>query len=293
MEGGGLTARRSPVPGVDAEAADFQVAERVAGFLRDAARDHIDPVLAGEAPVDARHKQVGGLVTQVDHAIQTQVAEALATAFPGVGFLGEEMSAEEQRAALVASEGQGLWCLDPLDGTSNFASGIPLFGLSLALLSGGVPQLGVVFDPVRDELFTAVRGGGAYCNGSPLSVRRTPRLADCVGVLDLKRLPRHTALRLVTDQPFHSQRNFGSSVLEWCWLAAGRVDFYLHGGQNLWDFAAGALIAQEAGADIATLEGEPLFAGDILRRSLLALGSATVRAELAPYLSPDGAETGG
>lgn len=276
-----------------AEAADFRVVERVAGFLRDAARAHIDPVLAGEAPVDARHKQVGGLVTQVDHAIQAQVRDELAGAFPEVGFLGEEMAAEEQRTALTAGESSGLWCLDPLDGTSNFAAGIPIFGLSLALLREGEPQLGVVLDPVREELFTAVRGAGAYCNGHPLSVRRTPRLADCVGVLDLKRLPRQTALRLVTDQPFHSQRNFGSSVLEWCWLAAGRVDFYLHGGQNLWDFAAGALIAQEAGADIATLKGEPLFAGDILRRSLLALGSATVRDELAPYLSLDGAETGG
>lgn len=280
------------MPPLIANTADFRTVERVAGLLREAARAHIDPVLAGEVPVDARHKEVGGLVTQVDHAIQEQVRGELAAAFPGTDFLGEEMADEEQRHALASASG-GLWCLDPLDGTSNFAAGIPIFGLSLALLEEGRPRLGVVLDPVRDELFTAVRGAGAFCNGEPLSVRRTPRLADCVGVLDLKRLPRHTALRLVADQPFHSQRNFGSSVLEWCWLAAGRVDFYLHGGQNLWDFAAGALIAEEAGADIATLEGEPLFAGDILRRSLLALGSATVRAELAPYLSPDGAETGG
>lgn len=289
MEGGGLSARA----GSGVAAADFRIAERAAGYLRAAAQDHIEPVLAGEAPVDARHKAAGGLVTQVDHAIQEQVCGELAGAFPEAGFLGEEMATEEQRRALEQGAGNRLWCLDPLDGTSNFASGIPIFGLSLALLEDGAPRVGVVFDPVRDELFTAVRGGGAYCNGRRLSVRRTPRLADCVGVLDLKRLPGPVAQRLVADQPFHSQRNFGSSVLEWCWLAAGRVDFYLHGGQNLWDFAAGALIAQEAGADIATLEGEPLFAGDILRRSLLALGSATVRAELAPYLSPGGAETGG
>lgn len=272
---------------------DFRIAQQGAELLRDAVRCHVQPVLAGEAAIAARHKAAGGLVTQVDHAVQEQVRAELARAFPGVGFLGEEMAAEEQRRALEADTGNGLWCLDPLDGTSNFASGVPIFGLSLALIQSGRPRLGVVLDPSRDEVFYAARGGGAYCNGHPLAVRRACRLADCVGVLDFKRLPRQLAVRLGSEQPFHSQRNFGSSVLEWCWLAAGRVDFYLHGGQNLWDFAAGALIAQEAGATVSTLEGGPLFAGDILRRSVLALGSSAVGDELAPYLSLNGAETGG
>jgi myo-inositol-1(or 4)-monophosphatase len=217
--------------------------------------------------------------------MQATIQQELAAAFPEVGLLGEEMEAEEHRRAL-AGAGTGLWCVDPLDGTSNFAVGIPIFGVSVALLMGGEAVLGLVYDPVRDELFSAVRGDGARLNGEPISVRRCGELKRSVGLIDFKRLPRAVARHLAGEQPFHSQRNFGASVLEWCWLACGRVDFYLHGGQNLWDFAAGSLIAAEAGADVATMGGEPLFAGDILRRSILAVADSGLRSQLAPHLCP-------
>ncbi len=266
--------------------ADSATLERVAAIVRKAAAVHVQPAFAS-CGTTAHRKQCGGLVTETDHAVQAAVQAALAEAFPGTGFLGEEMEAAEHRRAL-AEAGTGLWCLDPLDGTSNFAAGIPIFAISVALLQEGEPVLGVVLDPVREELFAAVRGQGASLNGEPIRVRRRDRLARSVGVIDFKRLPREAARRLAEDQPFHSQRNFGSSVLEWCWLASGRVDFYLHGGQNLWDFAAGSLIAAEGGADVATMAGEPLFAGDILRRSVLAVARPGLREELAPYLGAPG-----
>ncbi|MFA9459441.1 inositol monophosphatase family protein [Thiohalorhabdus methylotrophus] len=264
---------------------DSDLVERVAGILRDAAAEHLLPRFSGGG-APARLKSCGGLVTEADNAMQDAIGGALAESYPEVGFLGEEMEPDEHRRALESAD-CGLWCLDPLDGTSNFAVGIPIFGISVALLVRGAPVLGVVLDPVRDELFTAVRGGGAFLNGEPITVRDTGPLERAVGCIDFKRLSRDVARGLAASQPFHSQRNFGSSVLEWCWLACGRVDFYLHGGQNLWDFAAGSLIAAEAGADVATMDGEPLFEGDILRRSILAVAEGNLRAELAPYLCPD------
>lgn len=266
--------------------ADAATLERVAAIVREAAAAHVQPAFAS-CGTTAHRKECGGLVTETDHAVQAAVKAALAEAFPGTAFLGEEMETAEHRRALTEA-GTGLWCLDPLDGTSNFAAGIPIFGISAALLQGGEAVLGVVLDPVRDELFAALRGQGATLNGEPIRVRQRTELGRSVGVIDFKRLPRETARRLAADQPFHSQRNFGSSVLEWCWLASGRVDFYLHGGQNLWDFAAGSLIAAEAGAEVATMAGEPLFAGDILRRSVLAVAQPGLRGQLTPYLGAGG-----
>lgn len=268
-------------------APDPEMVRKVAGLLREAAASHILPEFARQNRTLASEKAGGGLITRVDTAVQSAIREGLAQAYPGSAFLGEEMAPEEHRRAVDRAE-NALWCLDPLDGTSNFAAGIPIFGISLALLSGGHPVLGVVLDPLRDELFTAVRGQGAWLNGHPISVDASRDLRRSVAVIDFKRLTPELAQRLAWEQPFHCQRNFGASVLEWCWLACGRVDFYLHGGQNLWDFAAGSLIAAEAGADVATLEGEPLFARDILRRSVLAVAHEPLRQELASYLAAPG-----
>jgi myo-inositol-1(or 4)-monophosphatase len=257
----------------------------VAAVLRAAAQRHILPAFQAEVDPRIGEKAGGGLVTEVDHAVQAEVEPELRRLAPEAAFLGEEMPEADQRRALAGGE-HGLWCLDPLDGTSNFVAGIPIFGISAALLVAGRPELGVILDPVRDELFAAVRGEGAWLNGRPVQVRHCSPLRRSVGVIDFKRLPADTARGLAGDPPYHSQRNFGASVLEWCWLACGRVDFYLHGGQNLWDFAAGALIASEAGAEVATLEGEAFFAGDILRRSVLAVSDPALRRALAPYLCP-------
>lgn len=200
-------------------------------------------------------KADGSLVTEADLAMQVRLAERLAALHPGIPLLGEEMPATQQQA-LLDRAGSALWCLDPLDGTSNFAHGIPYFAVSLALLEEGQPLLGVVYDPSRRECFTARRGKGAWLNGEPLSCPPGAGLGNSIAMVDFKRLAPELAARVASQGPYRSQRNFGASALDWCWLAAGRFQIYLHGGQSLWDHAAGSLILDEAGGAASNLHGE-------------------------------------
>ncbi len=209
----------------------------------------------------AELKADGSWVTAVDLAVQQAMREWLGSAFPRIGFLGEEMSAEEQAAAwqtCVAGDAL-LWVVDPLDGTSNFRAGFPVFSLTLALFAQGRVIAGLVYDPLRDELFHAQFGQGAYLNDTRLNTAQHPTLPlnRCLAAVDFKRLPKPLAARLAAEPPFASQRSIGSVALDWCWLATGRVQVYLHGKQSLWDYAAGQLIAFEAGARSAHLAGEP------------------------------------
>ena len=222
------------------------------------------------AEAERRFKADGSIVTEADLAVQRRLGAALAERWPAYRLLGEEMSAPEQ-AALLAEPGPGLWCLDPLDGTSNFAAGLPFFAVSLALLRDGAPVLGLVYDPIRRECFTARRGAGAWLNGAPLG-QRVPQLelARCIAAVDFKRLAPALAARLAAEPPYSSQRSFGSVALDWCWLAAGRFHVYVHGRQRLWDFAAGWLILEEAGGRSQTLEGEAVFRAGTGPRSALA-----------------------
>ncbi len=218
---------------------------QIARILRETAATQVMPRWRH---VGVEHKSDGSLVTATDLASQRHITEALDRAFPGVPVLGEEMSADEQQRLLDASE-RGIWVLDPLDGTSNYAGGFPAFSISLALIEHGQPVLGAVLDPVRDECFTAVRGEGAFLNDQPIrpfAASQDPR--DCLAMIDFKRLRPETIAALARNRCYASQRNLGSVALEWCWLAAGRFQLYLHGGQKLWDYAAGRLIAEEAGA---------------------------------------------
>lgn len=193
-------------------------------------------------------KPDGSLVTAADLGAQTHLADALARAFPGIPLLGEEMSETEQ-SRLLAGAVRSVWVLDPLDGTSNYACGFPGFAISLALIEAGQIVLGAILDPVRDECFTAVRGQGAFLDGTPIRpFAAGPKLSDCLAMIDLKRLPPAALAGLLRPGGFRSQRNLGAVALEWCWLACGRFQLYLHGGQRLWDYAAGQLIAHEAGA---------------------------------------------
>ncbi|WP_018232476.1 inositol monophosphatase family protein [Thioalkalivibrio thiocyanodenitrificans] len=207
-------------------------------------------------------KSDGSILTEADLAVDHRLRDALARCWPDIGFLSEEMDAAEQRA-LLADHSRPLWCLDPLDGTSNFAACLPLFAISLTLLEAGEPRLAVTYDPVRDECFSAVRGGGAWLHQDGATLRLGTRyfhvpLSRSVALVDLKRLPAQLAGRLAQSPPYGSQRNLGSCALEWAWLAAGRGHVYLHGGQKLWDLAAGSLLLSEAGGRAETLDGGEL-----------------------------------
>jgi len=204
--------------------------------------------------VHARRKVDGSLVTDADLAAQDSLCRKLLERWPDIPLLGEEMSCEEQGAIQAKGE---YWCLDPLDGTTNFANGIPFFAISLALVRKGRSDIGVVYDPNRGECFRADRGKGAWLNDQPLVLSSDViGLDQCVALVDFKRLPKALTWRLAGGPPYRSQRSLGAVTLEWCWLAAGRCQLYLHGAQKPWDYAAGKLIFEEAGG-VSCLLDEP------------------------------------
>ena len=231
-----------------------------------------DELLPRFADVQRNTKADGSFVTE---AVQARISSELKEHYPDTGFLGEEMTADEQSELLNNSD--SLWCLDPLDGTSNFAVGTPYYAISLALIERGVPTLGIVYDPNRDECFVAERGQGAFLNDVPLAVRTVDLpLSRCTALIDFKRLPARLSMDLVAQQPYASQRSYGSVALDWCWMAASRVHVYLHGASNLWDYAAGQLIFSEAGGVSSTLEGEEIYINELSKRSSVgALDQAT------------------
>jgi len=215
-------------------------------------------------------KSDGSLVTEADLVMQEALARALQKQWPGIAVLGEEMTANDQQAALQHTA-DGVWCIDPLDGTSNFAVGVPYYAVSVALLKDGLPRMAVVYDPERKECFSAAHGQGAWLNEERLiDCQPATPLAEGVALIDLKRLPAPLACRLAAEPPYKSQRSFGAVALDWCWLAAGRCHVYLHGRQKLWDYAAGYLILQEAGGQAVTLDGESVFTPTLEPRSAVA-----------------------
>lgn len=235
----------------------------VSAQLKSVAQEELLPRFA---QVEAGIKQDGSVVTEADLMAQQRVASWLQEGYPAIGFLGEEMSATEQSEILAS--GRPVWCLDPLDGTTNFVSGVPYFCISLSLIQENAIQLGIVYDPLRDELFMARRGAGATLNYKPLVTAACGlSLKQATALVDFKRLPTELAVKLVSENPYASQRSFGSVALDWCWLAAGRVHLYLHGASSVWDYAAGNLICSEAGGYSTTLDGEEVFANHLEKRS--------------------------
>lgn len=241
--------------------------DNLSAILQRAAREELLPRFSR---VDSELKADGSLVTEADTRMQQRVSDTLQANWPHIPLLGEEMSSAEQQALLDDSE-NGLWLLDPLDGTSNFAAGIPFFCVSLALVRHGKVEIGLIYDPLRDECFSARRGAGAQLNGQRLRVSTLGmELQPCMGLVDFKRLTPPLATRLAATPPYASQRSFGSGALDWCMIATGRCQLYLHGGQKLWDYAAGQLILSEAGGRSATLQGDEVFENSLITRSVVA-----------------------
>ena len=241
---------------------DYDI-EQLREIMVTAGREELLPRFAR---VERSHKADGSVLTEADMAVQDRIAVQLQQHWPDTVFLGEEMSSDEQQALLASDK--PAWCLDPLDGTRNFSSGIPYFSISLALLQEGAVSIGLVYDPVRDECFAACRGQGASLNDDALVVMPAGlELKQATALVDFKRLDAVLATRLATEIPYASQRSFGSVALDWCWLAAGRCHLYLHGRSNIWDYAAGEMILREAGGYACTLDGEPVFSRSLTPRS--------------------------
>lgn len=256
-------------------------ARALESLVRDIAREVILPYYLRTA---RNSKADGTLFSEADLESQRRFTEELPGLLPGP-VLGEEMTPEEQLELWHAGR-RGLWCIDPIDGTTNFLNGIPFFAVSIAYLVDHEPRIGVVYNPVTDESFYAARGAGAWLNGTRLPLRPPSRgLDESVAGVDFKRVPGPLGDRLTRHPPFYSQRNFGSSALEWCFTAAGRLDVYLHGGQMLWDYAAGQLILSEAGGTGMALDGEPLMAPPSVKRGVIAAASPELFTQWRDWLS--------
>ena len=234
-----------------------------------------DELLKDFGHSEFEYKADGSVITPADLAMQARLEDELKLHWPMYGILGEEMTEQQQLQAIDnarTGKSDGYWCIDPLDGTSNYAAGLPFFAVSIALIIDGQQQVGLIYDPVRDEMFSAIAGQGAYLNR--LRIDHSQRIAiddkPVVAEIDLKRLPDQLAIKLVKESIFASQRNIGSSAIDWCWMAAGRFDIYLHGGQKMWDYAAGSLIFREAGGRSISLDDDDVFRGQLEIRSVLA-----------------------
>jgi myo-inositol-1(or 4)-monophosphatase len=216
-----------------------------------------------------QHKSDGSLCTEADTAAQ----EALTRKLQGIlnaPVIGEEMAETEQIESWAGGK-DGVWCIDPIDGTSNFVRGLGYFAVSVALVREGHSLLGVVHDPVADETFAAELGRGVFLNGEKLVSRTVATtLSGALANVDMKRLDGKLVAQLATSPPYSSQRNFGASALDWCYTAAGRYDVYLHGGQKLWDYAAGSLVLHEAGGQACCLDCDEFDRGGVWQRSVIA-----------------------
>jgi myo-inositol-1(or 4)-monophosphatase len=196
------------------------------------------------------------LVTEVDVAVERRFRALVAERFPDHQILAEEMGGA---AAVPAGP---CWVFDPIDGTTNFAHGLPIFCASLALEIDGVPEVAAVYDPTRKELFTAERGGGAFMNGRPLHVSSATALVDAMLVTGFP-YDVHTRVEEIVGLfgAFVGQaravRRLGSAAIDLCYVAAGRLDGFWETDLKPWDVAGGALIVSEAGGRVTNTDGEP------------------------------------
>lgn len=208
------------------------------------------------------HKGATDLVTEFDRRSEELILAALRARFPDHAVLAEESGA----SGGDGKPGGYRWFVDPLDGTTNFAHGLPTFAVSIALALDNRPIVGVVFDPMRDELFAAEACRGATLNGAPIRVSAETRLQEALlatgFTYDLKNAQRNN-FREFEEIHFQVQgiRRAGAAALDGAWVGAGRLDAYWEFGMKPWDIAAGGLIVQEAGGRASTADGNPDFVG--------------------------------
>ncbi|MFP5394312.1 MAG: inositol monophosphatase family protein [Gammaproteobacteria bacterium] len=226
-------------------------------------------------------KNPNDFVTDIDQAAEQAIVETLLKAYPDHAILAEESGP----SANLNDESEYAWIIDPIDGTTNFMHGYPNYCVSIALSQRGVITQAVVYDPVRNDLFTATKGAGAYLNDKRIRVTRSDRLANALiasghGAGPAKRddfLKMYPAV----GERCQAIRCSGSAVLELANVAAGRSDAFFEKGLKPWDIAAGALLVTEAGGIVGEFNGESeyLYKGDIIA------ANPKVFAQLVPILS--------
>ena len=228
-------------------------------------------------------KSHNDFVTEVDRAAEQAIIEVLRAAYPDHAILAEESGASEN----LHDENENVWIIDPLDGTTNFIHGFPQYCVSIALQQKGQITQAVVYDPNRNDLFTASKGRGAFLNEKRIRVVRRDKLADAlVGTgfpySDMSGLDEYISMFRLMTQATAGLRRPGSAALDLAYVACGRLDGFFEKGLKPWDVAAGSLLITEAGGIVGTFEGE----SDYLYKGNVIAGSPRVFAQMVQMLSP-------
>jgi myo-inositol-1(or 4)-monophosphatase len=236
-----------------------------------------------QRPIRSRFKRGDSMVSEADHAAEELLRARIHDAFPEDSILGEE-------GGFDARDPLWCWTLDPLDGTQNFLAGVPLFSVALSVLHQREPAVAVVHDPIRGEVFSAVRGRGSRRDGVAIQVS-----SDSLGPSSLIAV-RHRFLRRDADRiydllPTRKYRSLGSMCLELAYVAAGAIDVLVANRPHLWDIAPGSLLVEEAGGAVRSFDGSRIFPlpdepGSIPdHRYRIAAGNPAVVEEVVRHLS--------
>ncbi len=226
-----------------------------------------------------KHKRPNDFVTEVDYAAEQAVIEVLLDAYPHHGILAEESGQQ--------GDSEFQWIVDPLDGTTNFLHGFPQYAVSIALMHNGVLSQAVVYDPSRNDLFTASRGGGAFLNDRRLRVSKRVYLKDAlIGTgfpfREFQHLDAYLAMFRDLLQKTAGLRRPGSAALDLAYTAAGRFDGFWEIGLSIWDIAAGALLVQEAGGLVGDFQGNETY----LKSGNIVAGNPKIFGQLLQAISP-------
>jgi myo-inositol-1(or 4)-monophosphatase len=232
--------------------------------------------------ITVTEKQQNDFVTDVDQAAEQAIIETLLKAYPGHAILGEESGPSKN----LNDDSEFAWIIDPIDGTTNFMHGYPNYCVSIALQQRGVITQAVIYDPVRNDLFTATKGAGAYLNEKRIRVRNHDRIGKALLASGHGAGPRTIAEYLkmyeVMAERCHGIRSAGSAALELANVAAGRSDGFYEKGLKIWDIAAGSLLVTEAGGIVGEFSGESAYLnkGDVIAAGPKVFG------QMIPLLSP-------
>jgi len=227
-------------------------------------------------------KNHNDFVTDVDRAAEEAIIEVLSKAYPDHGFLCEESGA----SANVNDDTENVWIIDPLDGTTNFMHGFPQYAISIALQTRGVITQAVIYDPARNDLFTATKGAGAYLNEKRIRVGKLDRIANALIATGYKTgnpaaLNEYLKMYGLMAERCQGVRRAGSAALDLAYVACGRLDGFYEKNLNAWDIAAGSLLVTEAGGIVGEFNGE----SDYLHKGHVIAGSPKVFGQMVGLLA--------
>ncbi|XP_015607059.1 inositol monophosphatase 1 [Cephus cinctus] len=224
------------------------------------------------------------LVTESDQQVEKLLIDGLSSKFADHKFIGEESSSPGEKIELTDAP---TWIIDPIDGTMNFVHGLPHTCVSIGLLIDKVPEIGIVYNPILEQLFTARRGQGAFLNNSPIHVSNQKELSKALIMLEMGTSKDPEKMKIVMENlhvltpQVHGLRALGSAALDMCMVALGGADGHFEFGIHAWDIAAGDLIVREAGGICIDPAGGPL---DLMSRRVLCAATTELAQELAKSL---------